>query len=517
MPRLPGQAWNVRSPEAPISDRVAISFDPPAGSLRSSAARGAVATGAGQAVKMGCQLVSVLVLSRLLTPDDFGLVIMCAPVITFLGMFQSLGLVQATVQRPSIDHARVNFLFWINVAASVAISALLVLSAPLVADFYNEPRVGPLIAAMAIPMLLTGASSQHSALLTRRMRFGQLASLDAFSAATTLIGSIACALVQPSYWALFGGTLIGAGLTTAATWIASGWRPSLPRSVPDGWEMLNFGAGITGFSFANFFARNLDNILIGRYWGGVQLGLYDRAYKLLLFPLTQIANPLSRVMVPALSRMASEPDRYRAAYIQVIRLTLLATLPGVAWGTAMAGSLIPLALGPQWAGSAPIFAALGFAGLVQPLNNPAGWLFISQGRSRDYMIWGVWTAGFATAAFGIGIFYGAIGVAMAYSASEYLKTPLLWHYVGRKGPVRSSHIVRGAGPLLLGAHVAIAVVWLLRDEFVGAPVVALAQGLLLSYAVSIAFVAIFRSGRGSIKDATNLVWRSIKSLRTATF
>jgi polysaccharide transporter, PST family len=465
---------------------------------------------------MGCQLVSVLVLSRLLTPGDFGLVIMCAPVITFLGMFQSLGLLQATVQRPSIDHAHVNFLFWINVAASVAVAVVLLLGAPLVAAFYHEPRVGPLVAAMALPMLMAGISAQHSALLTRRMRFGWLAFLDAFGAVTTLVGSIAWALIQSSYWALFAGTLIGATLTTLATWLVSRWRPGLPRRVPGGWDMLRFGAGITGFSFANFFARNLDNILIGRYWGGVQLGLYDRAYKLLLFPLTQIANPLSRVMVPALSRITSEPDRYRTAYLRVLRLTLLVTLPGVAWGTAMADTLIPLALGSQWAGSAPIFAALGFAGLVQPLNNPAGWLFISQGRGREYAIWGIWTAAFAIAAFGVGIFYGAVGVAVAYSISEYMKTPILWWYIGRKGPVRTRDIVTQTGPLLLGAHVAIVAVWFGRDLLPGMPIAALGLALLLSYAIATAVAALFGGGRAALADAADLVLRYLQRSSTAT-
>lgn len=274
--------------------------------------------------------------------------------------------------------------------------------------------------------------------------------------------------------------------------------------------MVAFGADLTGFNFANFFARNLDNILIGRYWGGVQLGLYERAYKLLLFPLTQITNPLSRVMVPALSRMATEPERYRRAYLRVMRLVLFATLPGVAVSIAMADTLIPFLLGAQWSESAPIFAALGFAGLVQPLNNPAGWLFVSQGRSREFLYWGVATAAFAVSAFAIGIAWGALGVAIAYAISEYIKTPILWWYLGRKGPIRMLDIIRHAWPYVFGAHLALFCVIKLAPRFPEAAFPSLIVGMMLSYGVVAALSATTSSGRETLREGVQLLIRTIR-------
>ena len=270
--------------------------------------------------------------------------------------------------------------------------------------------------------------------------------------------------------------------------------------------MVKFGGGLTGFNFANFFARNLDQILIGRYWGGVQLGLYERAYKLLLFPLSQITNPLAQVMVPALSRMVEEPERYRAAYMRVVRLLLLATLPGVAWAVGMADSLVPFLLGPNFTDSARIFVALGFAGLLQPMNNPTGWLFISQGRGREFMIWGLVTAGFAVAAFGIGIVWGAVGIAVAYATQEYVKAPILWWYVGRKGPVGAADLISSGIPFVLGAHVALLTVWLAMPRLsLSSVIVSLILGLMISYAVAIGIAMIFRSGRETLRD----IWKVI--------
>lgn len=464
-------------------------------------------TGGAQGIRLACQFTSVIVLSRLLAPEDFGIVAMAAPVMGFVGLFQDLGLMQATVQKKHIAHAEVNALFWINMAISALLAGVLVLAAPLAARFYGEPGVGLLVGALSLQILVGGAGGQHHAILNRRMQFGRLAILDSASAIAGLGVAIAWALVDPGYWALYAGGLATALTATAMAWAASGWRPGWPRWATGAGGLVHFGAGITGFNFASFFARNLDNVLIGRYRGNEELGLYDRAYKLLLFPLQQVTNPLSRVMVPALSRMTDEPHRYRHAYLRVVPLLLLVTLPGVALAIAMADVLVPFALGQQWAGSALIFQALGFAGLLQSLNNPSGWLFISQGRSAEFMRWGIVTAMTSVAAFVIGLPYGALGVAVAYAASEYLRTPFLWLYVGRRGPVRTMDMARTALPFVLGAHLALVILWALKPHLPQAPLPALVLGTLLSYSLVIAVVALFEPGRRTLGECLRLLRR----------
>jgi len=491
-----------------LGDLDASPFDPPEGSLRRSVGRGVVATGLAQVVKVATQILSVIVLSRLLSPEDFGIVAMSAPVLAFIALFQDFGLTQATVQKNAITHGEVNYLFWVNVAVSTALACLMLGLAPLVAAFYGEPRVGPLIAAMAVQIVAYGLGAQHLALLNRRMAFGRLALIEVASAVTGLSAAVAWTIIiDRSYWALYAGTLTSAILPTLCYWANSRWRPGLPRKVEGVGALLNFGAGITGFNFANFFARNLDNILIGRYWGNLELGLYDRAYKLLLFPLSQIANPLSKVMVPALSRLVGEPDRYRSAYLRVMPLMLVAALPGVAAAVAVADVIIPFVLGEQWRQSADIFRALGFAGLLQLLNNPAGWLFISQGRSTDFMRWGIVTAVSSAMAFVVGLPYGALGVATVYAVSEYVRTPFLWLYIGRKGPLRARDMVHAAGPFMLGAHIALAMLWLARPHLPDQAIFVMASAAVLSYSVTVAVALLFPFGRRTLREALDLLPR----------
>ncbi|MEW6632169.1 MAG: oligosaccharide flippase family protein, partial [Pseudomonadota bacterium] len=147
----------------------ASAFDPPEGSLRKSVGRGAIVTAMAQGVRVATQMVSVIVLSRLLSPQDFGVIAMSAPVLAFIALFQDFGLTQATIQKTGIRDEEVNYLFWVNVAVSAVLACVLAASAPLVAAFYGEPRVTGLVAAFGLQILAYGLGAQHVALLTRRL------------------------------------------------------------------------------------------------------------------------------------------------------------------------------------------------------------------------------------------------------------------------------------------------------------------------------------------------------------
>lgn len=485
-------------------------FDPDHASYRRSVQAGAIVTGSSQAVVALCQIVSVIVLSRLLTPSDFGIVAMSWPVIGLLSIFQDFGLTQATVQRPGITREDVNFLFWLNVGISGVVALAIFATAPLAAAFYSEPKIAALLMAMSCLVLIQGLGAQHTALLNRRMRFPALSAMEVTGALGGLATSVTWALLSPSYWALFGGSLVTVLLPVIIAWTLSGWRPGLPHRAEGARALVNFGAGLTGFNLSNFVARNADNVLIGRFLGGAPLGLYDRAYKLMLMPLRQATNPLARVMVPTLSRLSDDPARYRQAYLTVVPLLLIALVPGIAALIIVAPTFIPFLLGPEWQESALIFSALGFAGLLQPLNNPAGWLFISQGRSRDFMIWGVVTAATSVAAFVIGLPYGVYGVAVCYTISEYLRTPFLWWFIGRRGSVRVKDMIAAAGPTLVGGHLAIGAFFWFDPVLPGNPIAQAAIAASLTYSITIVIALIFPSGREAARNLLGMLPRRLQ-------
>ncbi|WP_227271319.1 lipopolysaccharide biosynthesis protein [Roseobacter weihaiensis] len=471
--------------------------------------RGSFYTALSQGVTVGCQIGSVIILSRLLTATDFGLIAMIGPVIAFLSMFKEMGLLQAVIQKRTLTYGQLNSLFWINIGVSLVLTIFLILMAPLIAAFYNEPELTWLIRVMALNMILTALGAQHFALLNRRMIFGRIAINASVVAICTLSVSICWALISPTPWALVAGTVTGAVVGTVMVWVWVPWLPSRPAIAPGTGDLVGFGAGVTGFKLANFFSRNLDSILIGRVWGGTALGFYDRAYKLLLFPLNRVAQPLSQVMVPVLSRMQDEPHRYAHAFFRVFGLMQLAILPGVAAMAAMADTAVPFLLGAQWTESAPIFAALALAGLAQPLANPTGWLFVSQGRTTEMAWWGLTSALISCAAFVWGVQYGVVEVASAYAAVSLAKLVPLWLLICRKGPVRSDSIRTRIIPLLCAGLTTYLAIMLVRDILPEAALVRLLSGIALCYVVFAGVLTLTPFGRQILAEVRDLAAKAL--------
>ncbi|NVO57337.1 lipopolysaccharide biosynthesis protein [Rhodobacteraceae bacterium B1Z28] len=475
--------------------------------------RGSLYTGLSQCVAVGCQIGSVLILSRLLMPADFGLIAMIGPIIAFLSLFKEMGLLQAVIQKQTLTYGQLNALFWINLGVSLTLTVLLIALAPLAAAFYNQPDLTWLIRVMALNMVITALGAQHFALLNRRMIFGRIAITASVASLCTLSTSIFFALVSPTPWALVAGTLVGGTVGAMLVWIWVPWRPSRPALAPGTAELLGFGAGVTGFKLANFLSRNLDNILIGRVWGGAALGFYDRAYKLILFPLDRVAQPLSQVMVPVLSRMQDEPYRYAHAFFRVFGLMQLAVLPGVAAMTGMADTAVPFLLGAQWADSAPIFAALGIAALAQPLANPTGWLFVSQGRTTEMGWWGLTAAVVTCGAFVWGVQYGVQELAMAYAGVTMLKLFPLWLLVSRKGPIGRDSIRKRILPIFCAGLAAYVIVLTVQSSLPGRAVLKLLCGVAISYAVFAGVLTLSQYGREILVELKTLIFKAPQEIR----
>ncbi|MGO4837813.1 oligosaccharide flippase family protein, partial [Rhizobiaceae sp. 2RAB30] len=244
----------------------------------------------------------------------------------------------------------------VGLCCSLVVAAL----APAVAVFYGDPRMTGIALAAAAPLLLGSLAALPLALMNRRLKFGQLALNDVITAVAGLVATIAAALAGLGYWSLVIGPAVSALVALAAAWRVARWRPDKPSFRIDR-EILSFGANLTGFNLVNFFARNLDTILIGKFSGATELGYYDRAYKLMLFPLQNISQPLTRLMIPLMSRIQDDKPRFRSIYMDTNWLLAAVTAPGIAALTMTSTQVVGLLFGERWLAVAPIFAWLGIA------------------------------------------------------------------------------------------------------------------------------------------------------------
>ena len=280
------------------------------------AVTGGFITISAQGGKFLLNFAAAAILARLLNAKDFGLVGMVLGVTGVVGVFRELGLSTATVQREKITQEQVSNLFWVNVGFSGILTVLCAALAPLVAWFYQDPRILGIMLFLSLTFVVTGSTVQHQALLTRQMRFQELAIIDLTSLAIGFLSACVMAWMGFAYWALVAQQLTTAAVTLVMTWVVSGWRPKLPSRNSGVRPMVMFGAHLSLADFVGQFSINCDSILLGRFYGPAPLGLYTRAQVLLARPIQQIVAPINAVLIPVLSRLQADPERYRRSYMR---------------------------------------------------------------------------------------------------------------------------------------------------------------------------------------------------------
>jgi O-antigen/teichoic acid export membrane protein len=396
-----------------------------------------------QGGKFLLNLVSTMVLARLLTPRDFGLVAMVMTITGFLRVFKDAGLSVATVQRERITQAQVSNLFWINVAVSVLSGLIVAALAPVIARFYHNPRLVAVTLLLSATFLISGTTVQHQALLKRQMRFKALAFIEVGSMAVGVLVAVLMALLKCGYWSLVGSSLSMETAGLLLTWSLSRWRPQLPVRNSGIGPLVSFGAHRTMADFITSLARGSDNLLIGRAYGAISVGLYSRASALVIRPLEQFLSPINAVFIPALSRLQSQPERYRYAFLRLYESMVLTAFLFTGLLLALSRPLTLVLLGPKWEQATVIFGGFTLAALCVPLAHAAMWLFTSQGRGRDTLISQSINSCVMVFSFIVGLPYGPVGVALAYSAvGLFVRLPISYFIVGRRGPVRAADLWR---------------------------------------------------------------------------
>jgi len=442
-------------------------------------------------------LVSTVILARLLTPRDFGLVAMVTTVTGVLRVFKDAGLSTATVQRQRITQAQVSNLFWINVAVSALTGFIVAALAPVIARFYHNPRLISITLLLSTTFLISGSTVQHQALLKRQMRFKALALIEVGSVAVGVLVGVLMAIVGYGYWSLVGSSLSMEIAGLLLTWSISRWRPGFPSRHSGIGPLLRFGAHQTASGFIFYLARGCDNLLIGRFYGAYSVGLYSRASFLLMRPLEQLLSPINAVFVPALSRLQSQQERYRSTFLRLYEAIALTGFLFTGLFLALARPLTLTLLGEKWEQAAVIFGVFTVSTFYFPLTTASTWLLTSQGRGKDLSLVMSILSFLTLASFIVGLPFGPVGVAAAFSVSgPLIRLPILYFIVGRRGPVSAADLWRGFFRHLPLWIVVFIVTWLTRNLV--ADLRALTQLLIcapVGFLAGVAFICAFHPQR----------------------
>lgn len=375
---------------------------------------------------MGAKVITIVlhfaftfILARLLTPEDFGIVAMVLAITVFAEIFKDAGLSAAAIQRKDLSDDQQSNLFWLNFAVGLVLTLIVASLAPAIAWFYDRTELIAVTLALSLSFVITGIAEQHRTRLLRDMRFAPNAVAGVLGMAARLLVAVYLASLGYGYWAIIWGTLSGLLLTSVIIVLQSEVKIMLPKRNVGTFDFISFGARVMVFNCANFFHKNLDNILLGRFFGAGTLGHYTTAYTLAMYPVSAIRSALN-VAFPVLSKLQDDPDQYKHFFLNIVKvISIISVIPlmfGIVWGDL----LLTLFLGPGWEMATKLFVILCIAGLVHPAGTMREVLLLSLGRSKKYARWGIYNAAGMTLAFAAGIWWGAFGMAWAYVFGTYL-------------------------------------------------------------------------------------------------
>ncbi|MEX5707191.1 lipopolysaccharide biosynthesis protein [Parafrankia sp. FMc6] len=415
------------------------------------------ATAGAQLWRLFTQFGSTIILARLLSPDAYGLVGMVLAISALADQLTDLGLSQAVIQRKTITHSQVSALFWVNVVVGLSLAVALAAASPLIALFYGHDELVGITLVVAPSYLITGALVQHQALLQRQMKFGSVAARDMIGRTTSIVVAITLASLGAGYWSLALMPTSAALARAVLVWTACDWRPSRPARADGLAPMLRFGGSVAGSGLLGYVSRNADNVLVGRFAGPAALGLYSRAYALLLLPLQQVNQPVNMVAIPTLSRLHDQPDRFRDYYRAAVFTVALLALPLVVLMALLADVFVTGLLGAPWSGVVPIFRVLAIAGFAQAISSTATWLWVSRNRADKMLKVAAVTRPLTVASFFLGLPWGPVGVAWAVSIASVVTAVPMLASATRDTPVRLSDVATSIAPAVLASAVLAAV------------------------------------------------------------
>ncbi len=397
--------------------------------LKQRVVQSGIAKLGGQAANFVLRLGFLIIMARLLSPPEFGLVAMVTVVTGFYGLFTSAGLSSATVQRVTVTDEQISTLFWINMLVGAGLCAMCLATAPALVAFYHEPRLTWVTAAMAAGFVVNAAGVQHIAMLQRDIRYVALTVIEVSAQSASIAVGILLALAGFGYWALVASTLTGPAVMTVLAWLSTRWIPGRPRRDAELLSMLRFGGAVTLQSVLSHVAQNIDKVLLGRFRGPDALGTYGRAYQLVSMPLTNLSSAIGWVAFSALSRLQDDPRRFRSYFLKGYSIVVSLVVPVVVFATVFAYDTVRVVLGPQWTDVSPLFRLLAPAALVLALiEGPTYWLLHALGMAgRALRVTGVFTAIILIACL-MGVPNGAAGIATCYSValSLWLVPHLAW-------------------------------------------------------------------------------------------
>jgi O-antigen/teichoic acid export membrane protein len=404
--------------------KVEPAADVPTSELDDSGLRAKVTRGLGwkllsQIFGQGTNSAMAIVLAHLLSPRDFGLAGMALVFGGIAATLSDLSLGVALVQRKVLTEEDRSTVFWTTVGAGLACAAIGVAVSPLVADFFGEPEVGPLFAAVACGFAVNALGQTQSALLTREMSFRALELRQIASVVAGAGVAVGLALGGFGPWTIVGQSLCTYAVASVLVWRLSPWRPRLIFSRESLRSLGSFGMKALAGRLLVQVNINGDNLLIGRFIGSSGLGVYSVAYNVMILPMSRITTPISNVFYAAFARLQNEPLRLGDVWLRVNRMTSALLIPTFLGLVVVAPDFVPVVLGGRWHAAIPVLQLLSIGGIAQSLQVFNGPVYQAYGKPGLFLRFMLFSTSVTFGGFVVGLHWGVVGVAASFAFARW--------------------------------------------------------------------------------------------------
>jgi PST family polysaccharide transporter len=406
----------------------------------------------------------VIVLARLLTPKDFGLVAMVTAFSTLPMNFGLNGFLSYIIQKQHLERKEINAIFWVHVYTASFLAFCFVGFGIFLVYFYSEPALGGIAAAMATSFILVALFTSHTALLRREMKFASVAIGELIAVIVSIALSIAAAIGGLTYWAVVVRQLTASAVVVIASWILCSWRPSRPRDIARALPGFKYALKVYGNFTIGYLTKSIDKVLLGKFYGAESLGTYDRAHHLSALPAGQLLTPLTSVVLATLSRLQDDKERFTVYYLKTVSMvSFLGTIAAIVLMLS-ARDLVPLLLGPGWSETGRILMVFSPGIGATLIYGSISWLHLSLGTPGRWLRWNIISTIITIISFIIAARFGAMAMAATYSATMYiLVLPGLW-YAGRPIELSIIALLRSIWPYFI-AGLTTALIWFFLPVF----------------------------------------------------
>ncbi len=401
--------------------------------LRRRAVSGVKWIGLSTVAASAIQLIQIAILTRFLSPADFGLMAMAMVVVGVVQAFNDMGISNAVIQRKDATEDRLSSLFWLQVAGGIGLFLLIILIAPLTTDFYNEKALTGVMLSISLIFLVTPPGQLFQSILQKGLRFRALAIVEIAASAIGMIAAIAAAYVGLGVLALVIGQISFFGLRSLLLVVAGlpMWRPRLHFRAADLRGYMSFGMYQMGERVITYMSINIINLIIGRYLGADMLGRYSVAYDLTLNPVLRINTVIMWVAFPILSMLQGANDLLTRIYLGMTRVISLIMFPALTFAIVAAPAIVPLLLGPGWTDVIPIFQILCVVALFKVLGGTTVPTYLAKGRADLGFSWNLAIAVAYGIVFYIAAGYGIIALALSFVAVSFAQFIVMQAITGR--------------------------------------------------------------------------------------